>query len=565
MGVTKPAVADWEAAAATVLRKMRRLGAEDPDVLVWERLATHTLDGLSVPPLGLAGTADEVPPARRHLVRGTGWDLRVQSSGGPAALDELETGATSLWLLVEPGVTAAALGRSLEGVLVDLAPIVLDAPEDQLGAARSFCAWLASTGVEPAAGTNLGADPIGSVVAPEAAIREIADLARTAGILGFVVDATVVHDRGASDAQEVGYSLAVGATYLRQLTEAGLDIDEALALLEFRYAATDEQFPTIAKLRAARQLWARVGEVCGASGASSQRQHVVTSRPMMTKYDPWVNLLRTTVATFAAGVGGADAITVLPFDSAIGEPDHFSRRIARNTSSLLIAESHVGRVADPAGGAYAVERLTADLAEAAWTEFGRIESSGGALAALRDGSLMSRIAELAAGRTRQIARRQRAITGVSEFPYPEETLPVRAPHAEGRWDVASYAAEFEALRDQPSGYVYLATMGRLAEHNARAGFATNLFGAGGILTGNPGPLLDTDDVLSSYDSQPLVCLVGSDAAYAQWGAEAIAALRAAGARHVMLMGRPGDLDVDDSFALGADAVAFLRRTREANA
>lgn len=570
MGVTEPIVAEWEAVAATVLRKMRKLGAEEPDALVWERLSTRTLDGLTVPPLGLAETANGFPPARRNLSRLGGWDLRVQSPGGTAALDELETGATSLWLQVEPGVTTAEFGLRLEGVLVDLAPIVLDAPADPVGAARAFCAWVGSTGVNPAVGTNLGADPIGSVVAggletPDAAVREIADLARAAGVLGFVVDATIVHDRGASDAQEVGYSLAVGTSYLRQLTGAGLGVDEALALLEFRYAATDGQFPTIAKLRAARQLWARVGEVCGAAGAAPQRQHAVTSRPMMTKYEPWVNLLRTTVATFAAGVGGADAITVLPFDSAIGQPDDFARRIARNTSSLLISESHVATVADPAAGAYAVEQLTTDLAEAAWDEFGRIEASGGVLAAFGDGSLPARISEVAAERARQVASRQRPITGVSEFPYPEETLPARTPRADGQWDVASYAAEFEALRDQPLGYVYLVTMGRLAEHNARAGFATNLFGAGGILTGNPGPLLDANDVLSSYDSQPLVCLVGSDAAYAEWGAEAIAALRGAGARHVMLLGKPGDLEVDDSFSLGDDVVAFLRRTREAGA
>ena len=563
MGVIEPAVAEWEAKAATVLRKLRRLGADEPDTLVWERLATQTLDGLRVPPLGLPGTPEEVPQARRNLDRRGGWDVRVRTTGGALALDELEHGATSLWLGLEPGVTAAELDDRLEGVLVDLAPIVLDAPADQLGAARAFCAWLASTGVRPAVGTSLGADPIASMATSDLAIREIADLAQTAGILGFVVDATVVHDRGASDAQEVGYSLAVGAAYLRLLTDTGLSVDEALGLLEFRYAATDEQFLTIAKLRAARQLWARIGEVCEATEAPPQRQHAVTSRPMMTKYDPWVNLLRTTVAAFAAGVGGADAITVVPFDSALGQPDDFARRIARNTSSLLIAESHVATVADPAAGSYAVERLTTDLAEAAWEDFGRIEASGGVLAALGDGSLAARISQVAAERAQRIARRERPITGVSEFPHPEETLPVRQPHSEGAWDVTSYAAAFEALRDQPPGHVLLVTMGRLAEHNARAGFATNLFGAGGILTVNPGPLRDADSVLTSYDGQPLVCLVGSDGAYAEWGADAIAALRTAGARHVLLMGKPGDLDVDDSFALGDDAVAFLRRAREA--
>ena len=133
-------------------------------------------------------------------------------------------------------------------------------------------------------------------------VVEVAGLAREVGMLALVVDATAVHDLGASDAQELGYSMAVGAAYLRILTDAGIPLDDAAGLIEFRYAATDEQFPTIAKLRAARRLWARVLELSGAE-AREQRQHAVTSRPMMSKYDPWVNMLRTTVAAFAPAPG----------------------------------------------------------------------------------------------------------------------------------------------------------------------------------------------------------------------------------------------------------------------
>ncbi len=197
----------------------------------------------------------------------------------------------------------------------------------------------------------------------------------------MVVDATAVHDLGSSEWLELGYSLAVGSAYLRILTEAGFGIDEALGLIEFRYAATDDQFVTIAKLRAARRLWDRVGEICEASPeCRGQRQHAVTSRPMMAKYDPWVNMLRTTVAAFAAGVGGADAVSVLPFDTALGLPDAFSRRIARNTSSLLISESHVAKVVDPAGGSYAVEKMTDDLADCG---LGRVRMDRGRTAASR--------------------------------------------------------------------------------------------------------------------------------------------------------------------------------------
>jgi methylmalonyl-CoA mutase len=392
----------------------------------------------------------------------------------------------------------------------------------------------------------------------------VAGLARDAGTLGVVVDATAVHDVGASDAQELGYSLAVGAAYLRALTDAGWSVDDALGTIEFRYAATDEQFPTIAKLRAARRLWHRVAELSGASAdVPGQRQHAVTSRPMMSKYDPWVNMLRTTVAAFAAGVGGADAVTVLPFDAALGAPDAFARRIARNTSSLLISESHVAKVADPAGGSYAVERLTADLAAAAWAELGRIEEAGGVLAALDDGSLRARIDEVVARRDDQVAHRTRPLTGLSEFPNLGEELPERTklPETDA---VRRYGAAYEALRDEPAARpVFLATMGTVAAHTARATFASNLFAAGGVAVEVAGPSDGVEAVLAAYDGQPVVCLAGTDPAYAEWGAALVAALREAGARHVILAGKPRGIEVDDSCAVGVDALSFLHRTREA--
>lgn len=558
-------VTDWEEAAAAVLRKAGRVNADSPDGVVWDRLTRVTVDGLPVPPLGVPGDADEVPTARRNLTR-TAWEIRVPTHGGSAGLAELEAGASALWLRLAPRVVPADFDTALEGVLIDLAPVILDSPTDQLNAARSFCEWLSAQDVRAAAGTGLGADPIGRVVSgqaeeeePEASLETIVELlaalASDAGILGFVVDATVMHDRGASDVQELAYSLAAGVAYLRLLVADGYGIDEALRLLEFRYAATDEQFLTIAKFRAARQLWARVGEICNADGGSrAQRQHAVTSRAMMTRYDPWVNMLRTTVAAFAAGTGGADAITVLPFDSALGEPDDFGRRIARNTSLLLMEESHVATVADPAAGAYAVERLTDELARAAWAEFGRIEEAGGVLSEFRDGSTgWERIRKSADTRAAAIATRKRPITGVSEFPLQSEELLVREAHRPWEWDVASYSAGFEALRDEGEQVIEVVALGSLADHAARAGFAANLFAAGGLRIDNPG----------SYAGAPLVCLVGTDQAYAASGAETITALRAAGARHIVVMGKPGELAVDDSFALGDDALAFLTRTRKA--
>jgi methylmalonyl-CoA mutase len=283
---------------------------------------------------------------------------------------------------------------------------------------------------------------------------------------------------------------------------------------------------------------------------------------MTSKYDPWVNMLRTTVAAFAAGAGGADSVTVLPFDSALGVPDAFGRRIARNTSSLLISESHVARVSDPAGGAYAVEKLTDDLAVAGWDELGRIEESGGVEAALADGSLRARIDEVVARRDADIARRKRPLTGVSEFPHLGETLPQRPPHPHD--DVRRYGAPYEAMRDEPvSAPVFLATMGAVAQHTARATFAANLLAAGGIGVEAAGATDGVDDVVAAYDGQDVVCLAGADATYAEWGADLVARLREAGASWVVVAGKPGDLGVDDACAMGVDALDFLSRTRHA--
>ena len=531
---------DWEKAAAAVLRKTGRLGEGDPDSDVWDRLARRTLDGIPVSPLGTPQLVDDLETSGRPDRAGE-WDIRAQltafdaKQANEAALVDLDNGVTSLWL---QGNGDTDLATVLDGVLLDLAPVVLDgiAPD-------AFLAHADGRTLHP--GTNLGV-PAGE------ATGDAARQALDAGVLGFVVDATRVHDRGTSDAQELAWSLATGAAYLRNLVDAGVDLDDAARLVEFRYAATDEQFPTIAKLRAARRLWARMLELSEAT-ERAQRQHVVTSRPMMSQYDPWVNMLRTTVAAFAAGVGGADSVTVLPFDSPLGVPDAFGRRIARNTSSLLISESHLARVSDPAGGAYAVEKLTDDLARTAWEIFGRLEE-GEPL-----DPMVERIVER---RDREVATRKRPLTGLSEFPHLGEERPER-PSDPTAPAVRRYGAAYEELRDEPApNPVFLATMGTVAAHTARATFASNLFAAGGVRVDVAGATGGVDDVLAAYDGQAVACLAGADPTYAEWGAELVAALREAGVRHVILAGKPGDLEVDDSCAVGVDALEFLHRTRE---
>ena len=322
-------------------------------------------------------------------MRAGAWDVRTSLVGddataiNEAALVDLDNGATSLHLDLcrWPSTWPSAL----QGVLLDLAPVTLDRPDAEQS--EALARLLEDTADDPHPGNNLSADPatalmFGEGVAeggqslaehlrrrPSAARRRSACWARSSTAPPSTTKARATPRSSAGRWPSASTTSACSPRRASRSTRPP-------RLLEFRYAATDEQFPTIAKLRAARRLWARVLEASGA-GDVPQRQHVVTSRAMMGRVDPWVNMLRGTIAAFAAGVGGADAVTVIPFDEPLGLPDALGRRIARNTSSLLIEEAHVATVADPAGGSYAVEKLTDDLAVAGWAELGRIEADGG--------------------------------------------------------------------------------------------------------------------------------------------------------------------------------------------
>lgn len=582
----------WEKATAAVLRKTRRLAEDAPDSDVWELLASTTLDDIEITPLGTPEQVADLPPiglpGSAPFTRGSGtrdetldgWDVRSwfidPDTKNADILHELEEGANSLWLtLGKTGIDIDRLGELLESVFLDLAPVVLESPEAPVEAARAFVGVLDHLGVSAHPNTNLGADPAGNRwrgtgVGDLAAAVEVAEIARAQGVRGIVVDGTIAHDRGASEVEELAWTMMSAVTYLRALTAAGFSIDEAAAQLEFRYAATAEQFLTIAKLRAARALWNRVAELSGVSEeVRAQHQHAVTSRPMMTRYDSYTNMLRTTVAAFSAGVGGAAAVTVMPFDEPLGLPTPFSRRIARNTSGLLIHESHVAKVIDPAGGSHVMEKLTDDLCMAAWGLFGELDGLD-ELEGVDDlDAAIARLDELVeatrADRATAIANRSHPITGVSEFPNLGEELPERKPYPVPPL-VHRYAEQFEAMRDRPAAApVFLATMGPIAAHTARATFVTNLFAAGGIAVGQAGPTETAADVVEAWKEAgepPVVCLAGTDKAYESWGNELVAALREAGVQHVIVAGK-NSLDVDDTAAIGLDALEFLARTREA--
>lgn len=630
---------EWQRLVGGVLAKSGK-----PDLAgaaAEEALATEVEDGLWVQPLytaedsgpgsggpapGWPGFAPFVRGGRAHGSAVSGWDVRQQHAHpdprrtNEAVLADLEHGVTSLWVtLGGAGLPPAALPDVLDGVYLDLAGVVLDAGAEFSAAAEQlFALYAAGPAAIPAreASGNLGADPLGLLArtGEDAAVAaQLADAAALAarcaaefpGVRAMVVDALPYHEAGASAAQELGLSLSTAVAYLRELTAAGLSAEAAAGQLEFRYAAGADQFLTIAKLRAARRLWSRVAEVCGfgqagAATAAAQRQHAVTSAVMMTERDPWVNMLRTTVACLAAGIGGADAITVLPFDSALGLPDDFSRRIARNTQAILLEEVNLSRVIDPAGGSWYVERLTDSLARAAWSFFQEVERAGGHQAAFRSGLTGVRIAENWAKRSANLARRREPVTGVSEFPNLAEQRLVRDPAPArpgfgqpgfgqpgvGQHSVGQHggglprvrrAAAFEALRSASDALlaaagarpaIALATLGSAAAYTARSTFAANLYQAGGIetvlLEAGDEPDLAALAAAFTASGARAACLCSSDALYAEHAEAAAAALKAAGAGYVVLAGRPGGrreayaaAGVDDFVYAGCDALAAL--------
>ncbi len=412
------------------------------------QLVSETEDGVEIQPLydssepidvGLPGFA---PYVRSTHAAPSPWEVRQRAwpaVDGSSARGELEGGATGVLVEMPADADATVVAEALDGVLLDLAPVSLSTPANDVGltAARALADLWETAGIdaEERRGT-LGVDPVGTWVRTGGAIDLDAGLADAASLIGeltgsapharvVVADGTVWHDAGATDAQEIAWNAAAAAHTVRALVAAGVPLDRASRQLEFRWAATADQFETIAKFRAARRLWARVGEIAGLPPADrTSFHHADCSRVMMTRYDPWVNALRSTVACFAAGMGGADAITVLPHDVLITEGGtSLGRRIARNTQTVLQLESNLARVVDPAGGSWYVEYLTDELAAKAWSELQRIEAAGGIVAAVEAGLVHDALGEARTARERRIATRRQPLTGLSEFPDIAEPPP----------------------------------------------------------------------------------------------------------------------------------------------
>ena len=599
-------------------------------------LASTTRDGVEILPLytdgpdrpAAAATAD---PRRSEA----GWDVRQHrrlTAATADALDglrreiaqDLEGGVTSVELDVPAGAGDHGLDALLEGVDLAATPVAL-APHASVGAAEALGALASQRGGALAAGSSLGLDPLGewarsgqpagvaaaagwtrSMVGepggggdPTGPVSEPAvDEAGAApgevprlgpGVMAFTVDATRYSDAGATEAQALGWATATGVAYLRALVGAGLEVDAAAGLIGFRLSATAEVFVTIAGLRAARIMWARVVTASGGSAeAARQYQHAVTAAHMYSRRDPWVNLLRGASAALAAGVAGADAVTVLPFDHATGGVDAdgaLGRRLARNTQLLLLEESHLARAADPAGGSFYVESLTDRLASKGWRVLQEIEASGGIEAAIGGGALAAAMDKSWRARLGALRTRSEPLVGVSEFPLLDEPAQAgragssTAPSGSGL-PVRRLAEPFEDLRDAADRHrmatgerpaVWVVALGSASDHSSRTAWAQNLLAAGGIeargAAGVDSPIAAAADFAASGLTAAVI--TGSDDMYRLRAASTAAALADAGAALVVLVCDPDTPDdllaelrsagVDEIWHDGIDAAAALER------
>jgi methylmalonyl-CoA mutase len=584
-----------------------------------KKLVSRTYDGLRIEPL-----YDRDPNALVVAARtpGAAWRImqRVDhpdpAAANAEALHDLENGATGLSLVFASSAAAygygldpseATLARALDGVYLD-AGVAIDLQLSQ--AARDvpgrLAALLKQRGIAPeATAIRFGLNPIDGLAGSGGIPRPWSELAPYFAKLvaeladqGFagpfaVADGRIVHNAGGSEAQELAFTIATAVAYLRALEASGVALDAARRMIAFRLSADADQFLTVAKFRALRKLWARVEEACGVAPVPA---HVgaETAWRMMTKRDPAVNMLRATIAVFAAGVGGADAITVLPHTAALGLPDRFARRIARNTQLILLEESNVAKVADPTAGSGGIEVLTRQLGEAAWRLFQEIEAAGGIVAALEQGLIQKKIAAVRAEREAAVARRKDALTGTSEFPNIAEAgvavldVPRVAPAAPGPAAVTAeplprirIAEPFEALRDASDHMlsetgarpkVFLANLGTPSDFTARTTFARNFFEAGGIEAVTNDGFASQDEMTAAFRASgaTLACLCSSDAVYGTEAADAAKALASSGAAHVYLAGRPQALEpplreagVTGFIYAGGDVLAALRTVHQA--
>jgi len=574
-------------------------------------LRSSTYDGIATEPL--YSRAEEAKPIAGRAA-GAPWavtqriDLPDPEAANAQILEDLNNGANGIALVFPMAIgdygfglppTGAAISAALDGVYLDAGMAIdLDLSAPSKDAAGLIAIMVKARGIAPKdVSIRFGFDPLAGIAASGQSPLSWKDIAPIfAGLIsdlagqGFtapfaVADGRVVHAAGGSEAQELAFALAVAVAYLRAMEAGGIKLDDACDFIYFRLAADQDQFLTTAKFRALRKLWARIEEACGLKPRPAFVS-AETAWRMMTKRDPHGNIVRGTIAALAAAVGGADAITVLPFSAALGLPDAFARRVARNTQTILIEEANIHRVADPAAGSGAIEALTDQLCARAWMLFRDIEREGGMAKSLESGSIQRAVARVRAERETNVALRKGALVGTSDFPdlaeapavvlkAPEESVGSAASGSQSLPRIR-LAEPFEQLRDWSDAYlsehgkrpkVFLACLGRASDFNARASFAKSLFEAGGIeaVEGKG------DNLAKQFKDSgaKLACLCSSDKVYASQAVDTAKALTQAGASRIYLAGKPGadrasleNAGVSTFLHQGCDTLSILNASYE---
>jgi len=548
---------EWEAKINADLK-----GKDYERALVW-----RTQEGFNVRPYYrqenlkelnyLDSLPGEFPFVRGNKKTNNDWFVRqnifVQdfAEANKKALDVLGKGVTSLgFLFSECGsVTKDSLTVLLKDICLEAAEVNLVCSCDTSNCAQVLAEYISEGDWDAdKVVASVSIDPIGTMVLQGKLNNEALALLKTniekakavKNLRTIAVHGKFFANSGSSIAQELAFSLAQGAEYLTQLTEADVSIDDAAKAIKFNFGISNNYFMEIAKLRTARLLWAKIVEAYGPECKCSAKliAHSETNRYNKTVYDPYVNMLRTQTEAMSAVLGGAHSITVLPFNAIYEETTEFSERIARNQQALLKEESHLDKIADPSAGSYYIENLTAALTDEAWKLFLAVQDKGGFIAAFKEGFIQAEIKAMAAKRDQNIALRRENLLGTNQFPNFTEKITAQFDGSLFEAvDLTEEGAEvetlkpyrgaqaFEALRYTTDMYskenkrplAFMLTIGNLTFRKARAQFACNFFAVTGfsVIDNNGFATAEEGVAAAKAAGADIVVVCSSDDEYAE--------------------------------------------------
>ena len=463
----------------------------------------------------------EFPYTRGYGKYGNKWDIREDilvkqpEEANRKALRVLEKGATALGFIIKKGAvkTSGDLEKLLDGIELEKTGINFLSGTETPKLVSLFAEIVEKRKTE--AGKVTGSanfDPFGYltnngkyITNREQDINDAAGLIENYGkrfhsfrLIG--VNGISFCNAGASAVMELAFSLATGNEYLSVLTGMGLPVDPVAQNIQFNLGSGSNYFMEIAKLRAARMLWARIVQAWEPKSEDSLKTfiHSETSDFNKTIYDPYVNMLRTTTEAMASAIGGANSLYVKPFDRNFRDSSDFSERIARNTQIILKNEAYFDKVTDPSAGSYYIESLTDSLVSETWKLFQQIEKDGGYIVALENGFIQEQIEELCRKRCMNLALRKEVLVGTNQYVNTLESA-IEIVTGESSESIISadnlvtkplkkirVAEAFEELRMNTGKYkgktpeVFLFTYGDKKMRKARAVFATNLFAIAGF-------------------------------------------------------------------------------------